>query len=154
MAPGRAASGRCGRRGGRFPDVIVELLSPTTAETDRTTKKQIYERVFRTPEYFLYDPDTGRLEGFRLSAKGRYRALKPNDRGWLWSEELQLWIGFWEGAYLNVSGRWLRFFDADSRLVPIEAEVERQRAEAAEAELARLKAQIAGQDGPAPQPPR
>src|SRR5438105_12893364 len=27
------------REGGRYPDVIIELLSPTTADVDRTTKK-------------------------------------------------------------------------------------------------------------------
>ena len=58
----------------RLPDMIVELLSPTTAEEDRTTKRRIYERTFRTPEYFLYDPDTQQLEGYRLNAKRRYQA--------------------------------------------------------------------------------
>ena len=42
--------------GGRYPDVIVELLSPSTAEMDKGAKKQIYERVFRTPDYFVFDP--------------------------------------------------------------------------------------------------
>src|SRR5947209_7946601 len=35
---------------GRYPDLILELLSPTTAETDRTVKKRLYERTFRTSE--------------------------------------------------------------------------------------------------------
>ncbi len=146
---------------GRFPNVIVELLSPTTADEDRTTKKTIYERTFHTPEYFLYDPDTQKLEGFRLSTKKRYRALRPNEHGWLWSEQLQLWIGFWDGTYLNYTGRWLRFYDAERQLVPIAAEAERlradqekgradqekERADAAEAELRRLKEQIASLGG-------
>src|SRR5438132_12388437 len=37
---------------GRYPDLIVELLSSTTAHLDRTTKKSLYERTFRTFEYF------------------------------------------------------------------------------------------------------
>src|SRR5947209_5684265 len=49
------------QEGGRYPNVIIEFLSPTTAEEDRTTKKRLYERTFRTPEYFCYDPDTQRL---------------------------------------------------------------------------------------------
>lgn len=139
---------------GRFPDVIVELLSPTTAEEDRTTKKRIYERTFGTREYFLYDPDTGHLEGYRLNAKRRYRAIAPDERGWLWSEELGLWLGPWEGTYLNVTGTWVRFYDADGRLVLIadesekqRADQEKQRADALAAELAQLKARIAGQGG-------
>ncbi|MCI0457716.1 MAG: Uma2 family endonuclease, partial [Gemmataceae bacterium] len=49
--------------GGHYPDVLIELLSPKTARTDRTTKKTVYETVFHTPEYFCYDPDKQRLEG-------------------------------------------------------------------------------------------
>jgi len=37
---------------GKYPNVIIELLSPTTAVLDRTTKKDIYEQTFRTPNYF------------------------------------------------------------------------------------------------------
>ena len=66
--------------GGRLPDVIVELLSPSTAKIDRTVKKDLYARVFRTPEYFLYEPDTLRLEGFRLQGD-RYQPLIPNAHG-------------------------------------------------------------------------
>src|SRR3954453_17407156 len=51
---------------GRLPDVIVELLSRSTAKIDRTVKKELYSQTFRTPEYFLYEPTTHRLEGFRL----------------------------------------------------------------------------------------
>src|SRR5947209_3221201 len=36
------------KEGGRYPDLIIELLSPRTAKRDRTTKKDLYEKVFRT----------------------------------------------------------------------------------------------------------
>ncbi|MEB3357536.1 MAG: Uma2 family endonuclease [Synechococcales bacterium] len=36
---------------GRYPDVIVELLSASTAMVDRGIKKDLYERTFRTPDY-------------------------------------------------------------------------------------------------------
>ncbi len=134
---------------GRYPNVIVELTSPSTAREDHTTKKDIYERTFRTPDYFCYDPATRRLEGWRLNGS-RYQALTPDERGWLWSAELQLWLGTWEGKYLGQPGVWLRFYDPDGQLVPTEAEAaqeraeaERRRADAAEAELARLKAMLA-----------
>jgi Uma2 family endonuclease len=35
---------------GRYPDVIVELLSPTTISQDLGPKKDLYERVFKTSE--------------------------------------------------------------------------------------------------------
>src|SRR5689334_8039697 len=68
---------------GRYPDLIIELLSPTTAKEDRTTKKALYERTFHTSEYFCYDPDTEQLEGWRLGSRRRYQAIKKNERGWL-----------------------------------------------------------------------
>ena len=52
------------REDSRLPDVIVELVSPSTAHVDRTVKKELYATRFRTREYFLYDPDTDVLEGW------------------------------------------------------------------------------------------
>jgi Uma2 family endonuclease len=125
--------------GGRLPDVIVELLSPSTAKVDRTVKKDLYARVFRTQEYFLYEPDTLRLDGFRLQGD-RYRSLTPNAHGRLWSEELGLEIGLWQGTQRAQEATWVRLFHPDGRLVPTPAE----RAEAAEAELKRLRALLDG----------
>ncbi len=83
---------------GRYPDVIVELLSPTTAKVDKTIKKDLYERVFHTADYFVYDPfDPTSLAGWHLDASQRYQSLTPSDRGWLWCETLNLWLGTWEG---------------------------------------------------------
>jgi Uma2 family endonuclease len=145
------------QEGGVFPNAIIELLSPSTAKEDLTTKKDIYERVFRTPDYFCYDPDRKRLQGWRLSKRRRYKPLVPNERGWLWSEELGLWVGSWTGKYQGDEATWLRFYDAECRLVLTASEAEQQRAEAehrraedehqraetAVAELAQLKALLA-----------
>lgn len=132
--------------GGRLPDVIVELLSPSTAHKDRTEKKDLYARVFRTAEYFLYDPDTLQLDGFRLEA-GTYRPIPPDEKGRLWSEQLGASLGIWQGVVLRRKDDWVRLFRADGTLVPTEAEAERrradaecQRADAAKAEFARLRA--------------
>jgi Uma2 family endonuclease len=127
---------------GRYPDLIMELLSRTTARGDRTTKKKLYERTFRTPEYFCYDPANQKLEGWRLDARGRYKPIKPNEQGWLWSQQLGLWIGLWKGKYLDQEGTWPRFYRKDGTLIPTAAEAEQQRAERAEAELAQLKAAL------------
>lgn len=143
---------------GRLPDVIVELLSPSTAKIDRTVKKDLYARAFRTPEYFLYEPDTMRLEGFRLMGD-LYQPLVLNAHGRLWSDQLQLEIGLWQGkpTGLGYDATWVRLFHPDGRLVStsheraeaerqkaeaerLRADAERQRADAAEAELKRLRA--------------
>jgi Uma2 family endonuclease len=128
--------------GGRLPDVIVELLSPSTARKDRTEKRDLYARVFRTAEYFLCDPDTGTLEGLRL-AERFYQPIPPDENGRFWSEQLGVFFGLWHGAVEEKKGDWVRLFRPDGSLVPTEAEAERQRADAAEAELARLRALLA-----------
>lgn len=125
----------------RLPDVIVELLSPKTASQDLGPKKRLYERVFKTPDYFCCAKGATSLQGWRLR-EGRYAPLTPNEDGRLWSEELQAWIGPWTGEYHGTTATWLRFFFPDGTLVPTNAEAERQRAEAAEAEIARLRAEL------------
>lgn len=130
---------------GRLPDVIVELLSPTTAAEDLGAKKSLYERTFKTPEYFCYDPDTRALSGWRLER--RYMPLETNAGGRMWSEQLQVWLGRWEGEYQGVEAVWLRFYRPDGALIPTGEEFERQRAEAAEAEVARLRAELAKRPG-------
>ncbi|MBI1929188.1 Uma2 family endonuclease [Candidatus Poribacteria bacterium] len=114
--------------GGKYPAVIIELLSPSTAHEDLTTKKDLYEQVFRTPEYFCYDPDASDLRGWRL-VNMTYQELKPSARGELWSEELGLGLGLCEGRYLKSDDTWLRFYDEQGVLVPTEGELEAQRAE-------------------------
>jgi Uma2 family endonuclease len=132
--------------GGRLPDVIVELLSPSTAKIDRTVKKDLYARTFRTPEYFLYEPNSLKLEGFRLAGDS-YKPLRPNVQGRLWSAQLGLEIGLWHGEQTGEEATWVRLFHPDGRLVPTpaeRAESERQRADTAEAELKRLRALLDG----------
>jgi Uma2 family endonuclease len=124
---------------GKLPDVIIELLHPWTAHKDRTEKRDLYERVFGTAEYFLYDPETRELEGLRL-AEGTYRPIMPADNGRLWSEQLGVFLGLWHGVVERRDDDWVRLFRSDGSLIPIEAEAAWQRAEAAEAENARLRA--------------
>lgn len=52
--------------GGKYPNVIIELLSYSTAQTDRGLKKQIYQNIFRTSDYFWFSPDTLEFEGYHL----------------------------------------------------------------------------------------
>ena len=113
---------------GKYPNVIIELMSPTTKKEDRTTKKDLYEQVFHTPEYFWYDPETKELAGWRLS-EGTYDPIVSDQRDRMWSEELQLWLGRWEGTYLEVPGTYPRFYGAQGALVLLEKERQRQRAE-------------------------
>jgi len=87
------------REGMRYPDTIIELLSESTAKEDLGPKKRIYEQVFKTSEYFCYDPELEVLGGWRLDRKGHYQQLSTNAKGWVWSKQLQMWLGTWRGKY-------------------------------------------------------
>ncbi|AFY32402.1 Uma2 family endonuclease [Calothrix sp. PCC 7507] len=118
------------QEGGKYPNVIIEILSDSTAKIDRGEKKEIYQDVFRTPDYFWFDPDSLEFQGFTL-IRGTYEPITPSEQGWLWSQQL--------GLYLGIHQRQLRYFTSDGELVltPEEAatqaqqqaEQERQRAE-------------------------
>ncbi len=118
---------------GRYPDVILELMSPSTASQDLGAKKALYEGTFRTRDYFVYDPfDRKSLQGWHLGGNLKYEAIAPDDRGWLWCETLGLYLGLWEGTILRETAIWARFFDAAGNIILLgdeKAEQERQRAE-------------------------
>ena len=120
------------REGGRYPHIIIEILSDSTAGVDRTTKKEIYQDIFRTPDYFWFHPETLEFQGFHL-VEGEYLELIPNERGHLWSQQLELFLG--------VLDRKLRYFTESGELVltPNEARVrEHDRAERLAAKLREL----------------
>ncbi len=113
---------------GRYPDLIIELLSDSTAEVDRTEKKRLYQNVFHTHEYFWFSPVTQEFSGFRLTSHW-YEAIPADERGLCWSEEL--------GLYLGVVDKQLRYFESDGTLVlgPEETALrEQHRAEQAESQ--------------------
>lgn len=117
---------------GKYPNVIIELLSESTAKTDRGLKKQIYQDTFRTPDYLWFDPNTLEFQGYHL-LDGQYHELEPNDQGWLWSQQLEL--------YLGIRDQQLRFFTPDGQLVPTPeetAQAEQQRNETLVAKLREL----------------
>lgn len=99
---------------GQYPNVIVEIISPSTAEVDKGLKKNIYQNIFRTPEYFWFDPNGLELAGFLLVG-GQYHPLEANSQGWLWSQQLELFLGVQNGQ--------LRFFMQEGQLVPTPAEI-------------------------------
>ncbi|HLI95571.1 MAG TPA: Uma2 family endonuclease, partial [Candidatus Baltobacteraceae bacterium] len=43
------------------PSLVVEVVSPTTASTDRGRKRDVYAR-FGIPEYWIVDPDANTIE--------------------------------------------------------------------------------------------
>ena len=52
------------------PDLIIEILSPTTRRHDRITKLNLYQRA-GVREYWIVDPDSKEVQTFLLDS-GRY----------------------------------------------------------------------------------
>lgn len=133
--PRRRRSWTVWHEGGQYPNIIIELLSDSTADVDRGEKKEIYQSIWRVPEYFWFDPVTLEFQGFQL-IHGHYEALNPNPQGQLWSQEL--------GFYLGIHDRQLRLFTENGSLVPLPEEAAEERAEQAEqrADEAEQRAEI------------
>ncbi len=122
--------------GGKYPNLVIELLSSSTARVDRGKKKQLYKDVWRLPNYFWFDPDSLEFAGFQL-VNGKYEAIAPNPQGLLWSEQIELYLGIHDGK--------LRWFSPTSELIPLPEEQERFAKEQAEQRVAKLEAILRSQ---------
>jgi Uma2 family endonuclease len=109
--------------GGKYPNVVIELLSDSTATVDRGAKKDLYQNVWRLPEYYWFHPETLELAGFRL-VNGQYEKITPTETGRLTSHQLGLELGIYE--------RKLRWFTDGGELIPFPEDVERHAKEQAE----------------------
>jgi len=107
---------------GKGPDVVIELLSDSTAAQDKGEKKTIYQDRLRVPEYFWFDPFSGERAGFRLR-DGRYEDVAEDRHGRLLSQCLGLALVRWQGIYQEVEARWLRWATWAGTLLPTSQEV-------------------------------
>ena len=125
------------------PQVVFEIISPGNTIPEMTRKFQFYER-YGVEEYYIYDPDRLSLGGF-LRQKDRLEEIEAIE-GWV---SPRLTVRF----TLNQDGG-LELYRPDGRLferyeeIAARAERAEQRANQAEAEVDRLKAQLRamGQD--------
>lgn len=122
--------------GGKYPNVVIELLSSATAAVDRNQKKDLYQDVWRVPNYFWFHPETMEFAGFYL-VNGQYEAIAPTEGGWLWSEQL--------GLYLGIHERQLRWFSAEGQLIPLPEEQAQQQATQAQQRAEHLEAFLRSQ---------
>jgi Uma2 family endonuclease len=117
---------------GQYPDLIIELLSDSTAAVDRGLKKQLYQNQFRTPEYFWFSPESLEFEGFKLMGS-QYEPIVKNSQGWRWSQELGLYLGIMNGE--------LRYFSADGEMIPTPEEAALKERDVAESERQRAESE-------------
>ncbi len=60
------------------PDVVFEIISPSSSKKDRLLKRRLYEK-FGVKEYILVDLDAPCVERFLLDKDGRYRVSEIFD---------------------------------------------------------------------------
>lgn len=118
------------QEGMRFPDVIIELLSDSTREVDKGAKKRLYARVFRTAEYYLYDPFSQEFLGYQLNGV-EYQSANTSDQKRIYSPMT--------GMYLAVKDGWLRWENKDGEVLPTPSELARQKANLADQERHRAE---------------
>jgi len=53
------------------PDLVAEILSPSTAPTDLKVKRKLYQR-FGVKEYWIVDPVHKSIQVYQLDAQGKY----------------------------------------------------------------------------------
>jgi hypothetical protein len=130
---------------GKAPDVVIELLSDSTAQLDKNEKKLIYQNQLRVSEYFWFDPfNPNDWAGFFLQ-QGVYQPLSLNAQNQLISQSLGLALQRWQGNYKGIDATWLRWATLEGELLPTPEEQERLRAdsESLRADSERLRAEQA-----------
>ncbi|MDF1660318.1 MAG: Uma2 family endonuclease [Planctomycetota bacterium] len=122
--------------GGALPCLIFELTSHSTWRSDVVFKRRLYQS-WGCHEYFLYDLTADKLPGHLLAYRlqnGVYQEIEFNSQGRLWSEELQLELGHYQGH--------LRFFRPGSEQ-PIATRFEKVQEQKALAREQRIRAEQA-----------
>ena len=126
--------------GGIAPQVVFEVRSPGNTARELNDKLRFYER-YGVEEYYLYDPDRGRLQGWLHSGE-RLREIKQM-AGWT-SPRLKVRFdldGLDLCLYRPDGERFVSYREVirQAEQAARRAEQEAQRAAAAEEELARLR---------------
>ena len=73
------------------PDVVVEILSPSTAYYDLIVKKEVYERA-GVKEYWILDPNRKTFEIYKNTEEGLKLSSQAREKGKVLSEILDLEI--------------------------------------------------------------
>jgi Uma2 family endonuclease len=116
---------------GASPNVIIELLSESTAKYDKGKKKEIYQNQLKAKEYYWFDPfNPEDWAGFELKKSG-YEQNLPDAQNRLVSQTLGLALTRWHGIYEDTEAAWLRWETLQGTLLPTPQEArdaEKQRA--------------------------
>ena len=134
---------------GKAPDFVMEVASPSTAANDLGWKRELYQRL-EIQEYWRFDPTGGQLYGKPIAGErlvaGRYEEYElqyGGDASVRGHSELLDVVFYWDGEELFDVLDPATGLTIDKRVAAeARANAEQARADAAEAELARLRAQL------------
>ena len=128
-----------GQAVGKPPSLVVEVISPRTADKDVGPKRAAYAEM-GVVEYLTFDPRPRKklaLHGYRLAGRGRYVEIAPEVEGGLWLATVGLRVEA-EGRTQPFRGPLLRLTTGEGeRLLHVDEETEAR--DAAEHEVARLR---------------
>lgn len=107
------------------PRLVVEFVSGDGSdERDRTPgegKFWIYENRIHAAYYAIYEVDPGRVEVWRMVGD-TYELVAANERGHYSIAAMGIELGIWEGSYKNFHLPWLRCWDNEGQLLPVDSE--------------------------------
>ena len=115
------------------PLVLLEFVSGDGSEerdtTPETGKFWVYERVIRPAFYGIFEALQNRIEMYR-HVEDHFVRMEPNLHGRYPIPQLGLELGLTYGSFLNMTLPWMRWWDADGKMLLIGhelAEQEKQR---------------------------
>jgi Uma2 family endonuclease len=113
---------------GQLPNVVIELTSDSTRAVDHGEKKRIYSKVWRLPQYFIFDPHSTEFEAFELDPETRQFVPMRADAGGDYEVfGTGLKLGIRPGRVHLFDGPFLRWIDGEGQPLPLG----RERAEEA-----------------------
>ncbi len=122
---------------GKAPDVVVEMVSPTSRQRDQDTKLYDYAAL-GVVEYYWFDPQDNTWAGYRLQGS-RYVDIPLEADGSRWCETLHLKLVLWDGVYDGHRRRWLRWAYPDGTLLLTTEEQREVEAQHAAEQAARVE---------------
>jgi hypothetical protein len=107
---------------GEIPTIVLEFISETEGGEYSVNpyypygKWYFYENILKVPIYGIFQPKTGQLDLYRLMSK-KYERQFPDDDGRYWIEEINLFLGVWQGKRDEMTAYWLRWWDKSGNLL-------------------------------------
>jgi Uma2 family endonuclease len=87
------------------PDLLIEILSPSTTRRDRGEKLALYAES-GVPEYWIVDPEARQIE-FLVNERGRFVVMVPSGPRYQSSGISEVWLdlaSFWQRVARMVAG--------------------------------------------------